>query len=87
MRILVMFGLYGKPITENNDKWELDKGMESSINYDYSCVDIFFSFPTFIDMSAKFRLDAYILREIIENMHHLSIPTNVFIKYVEPTGY
>jgi hypothetical protein len=78
------WGLLEK-ISENTDNWDLDKGNKSCLEYEYACVENFYSSPLFAELSDKFSLDSHVLIEIAKAFAaHVSLPKEGFTKYVEP---
>ena len=48
-------------IQRNTEDWEIDKGKESGINYEYDCIRSFVETASFNNFSAKFGLDSELL--------------------------
>src|SRR4051812_8833116 len=48
-------------IQHNTEEWQIDKGKESGINYEYYCIKSFVETASFNKFSAKFWLDSQIL--------------------------
>ena len=45
----------------NNEDWDIDKGKESGINYEYDCIKSFTETADFQELSAKYGLDPQIM--------------------------
>jgi hypothetical protein len=75
-------------ISENNGNWDLGKGNEPRLEYEYSCVDNFFASILFENLSHKFGLGPYVLIEIAKSfVGHIGVPKSGFDVYVEPVKH
>ena len=72
-------------IAENTGHWDLDKGNEPYLDYQYSCVENFSTSILFKNLSDNFGLDPYVLIEIAKSFaSHIGVPKSGFEVYVEP---
>jgi hypothetical protein len=75
-------------IFENTGNWDLDKGNEPRLEYEYSCVENFSASILFENLSDKFGLDPYVLVEIAKSFAgHIGVPKSGFDVYVEPVKH
>ena len=64
-----------KTIAENTSHWDLDKGNEPYLDYEYSCVENFSTSALFENLSDNFGLDPYVLIEIAKSFaEHIRVP-------------
>src|ERR1041385_1164612 len=81
---LMLNGLLER-IQRNSEDWEIDKGKESGISYEYDCIKSFFETASFNKFSAKFGLDSQLLVDFLKSLaSHLNIPKEDWIKHHEP---
>src|ERR1044071_3205868 len=72
-------------IQHNTEDWEIDKGKESGIVYEYDCIKSFVETASFNKFSAKFGLDSQLLVDFLKSFaSHLNIPKENWIKHHEP---
>ena len=72
-------------ISENTGHWDLDKGNEPYLDYEYSCVENFSTSTLFKNLSDIFNLDPYVIIEVAKSFaNHIGIPKTGFEAYVEP---
>ena len=72
-------------IQHNAENWEIDKGEESVINYEYDCIKSFVETDIFNKLSAKFGLDSHIVVDIYKSFaSHINIPKEKWSKHHEP---
>src|SRR3954463_9640642 len=72
-------------IQRNTEDWEIDKGKESGINYEYDCIKSFVETASFNKFSAKFGLDSQLLVDFLKSFaSHLNMPKENWIKHHEP---
>jgi hypothetical protein len=75
-------------ISKNTDAWDLDKGNEPCLEYEYSCVENFSTTILFKELSNRFGLDPHVLVEVTKSFaNHLNVPKKGFDVYVEPFKY
>jgi hypothetical protein len=75
-------------ISENTVNWDLDKGNEPRLEYEYSCVENLSTSTLFEHLSDKFGLDPYVLVEIAKSFaSHIGVPKSGFEIYVEPVKH
>jgi hypothetical protein len=72
-------------IQENTEGWENDKGIKSSINYDYECIKAFMGTKDFLNVSAVYGLDSQILANYFKAFaSYLDVPKKDWNKYHAP---
>src|ERR1044071_9030667 len=72
-------------IQRNTEDWEIDKGKESGIIYEYDCIKSFVETASFNKFSAKFGLDSHLLVDYLKSFaSHLNMPKENWIKHHEP---
>ena len=72
-------------IYRNADDWEIDKGKETGINYEYDCIKSLVETESFNVLSAKFGLDPQIGVDFCKSFAtHINIPKEKWNKYQEP---
>ena len=72
-------------IQRNTEDWEIDKGKESGIIYEYDCIKSFVETTSFNKFSAKFGLDSQLLVDFLKSFaSHLNMPKEDWIKYHKP---
>ena len=72
-------------IQHNTEDWEIDKGKESGIIYEYDCIKSFVETTSFNKFSAKFGLDSQLLVDFLKSFaSHLNMPKGDWIKYHKP---
>jgi hypothetical protein len=72
-------------IYENTGNWDLDKGNEPHLEYEYSHAENFYTSTVFEHLSDKFGLDPYVLVDIAKSFAgHIGVPKSGFEVYVEP---
>src|ERR1041384_7313162 len=72
-------------IQRNTEDWEIDKGKESGIIYEYDCIKSFVETASFNKFSAKFGLDSQLLVDFLKSFaSHLNMPKENWIKHHEP---
>jgi hypothetical protein len=54
-------------ISKNADNWDLDKGNEPTLQYDFECVKIFSLLEQFKDLTEKFNLDHHVIIEVVKS--------------------
>ena len=75
-------------ISENTDNWDLDKGNEPHLEYEYACVENFSTSVLFEELGDRFGLDPYVLVEVAKSFaNHIAVPKEGFIEYVEPVKH
>src|SRR3954470_2479484 len=71
-------------IQRNTEDWEIDKGKESGINYEYDCIKSFVETESFNKFSAKFGLDSLLLVDFLKSFaSRLNMPKENLIKHHE----
>src|SRR5664279_4536367 len=69
----------------NAEDWEIDKGKESGINYEYECIKSFVETESFYELSAKFGLDSQTVVDFCKSFaSHINIPKEKWNTYHEP---
>ena len=69
----------------HTEDWEMDKGKELGINYEYDCIKSFAETENFNKLSAKYGLDSQVIVELCKTFaSHVSIPKVKWDKYHEP---
>ena len=69
-------------IQRNTEDWEIDKGKESGIIYEYDCIKSFVETVSFNKFSAKFGLDPQLLVDFLKSFaSHLNMPKENWIKH------
>ena len=68
-------------IQRNAEDWEIDKGKESGINYEYDCIKSFVETDNFNKLSAKFGLDSQIGVYFL----NLLLLISMFLKIIGPS--
>ena len=72
-------------IYRNAEDWEIDKGKETCINYEYDCIKYFVETESLNVLSAKFGLDPQIGVDFCKSFAtHINIPREKLKKYHEP---
>ena len=72
-------------IQHNTEDWEIDKGKESGINYEYDCIKSFVETTSLNKFSAKFGLDSQLLVDFLKPFaSHLNMSKDNWIKHHEP---
>ena len=72
-------------ILHNTEDWEMDKGKEPGINYEYDCIKSFVETKFFNMLSAKYGLDSQVIVELCKTFaSYVSIPKVNWDKYHEP---
>ena len=72
-------------IQHNIEDWEIDKGKESGINYEYDCIKSFVETDSFNKLSAKFGLDFQIVVDFCKYFaSHINVPKQKWTKHHEP---
>ena len=72
-------------IQHNTEDWEMNKGKEPGINYEYDCIKSFAKTQNFNMFSAKYGLDSQVIVELCKTFaSHVSIPKEKWDKYHEP---
>ena len=72
-------------IQRNTEDWEIDKGKESGIIYEYDCIKSFVETTSFNKFSAKFGLDSQLLVDFLKSFaSHLNMPKEDWNKHHEP---
>ena len=72
-------------IYRNAEDWEIEKGKESGINYEYDCIKSFMETERFNVLSTKFGLDSQIVVDLYKSFaDHINIPKEKWNKYHEP---
>ena len=69
-------------IAENTGHWDLNKGNEPYLDYQYSCVENFSTSILFKNLSDNFGLDPYVIAKSFAS--HIGVPNSGFEVYVEP---
>ena len=69
-------------IQRNTADWEIDKGKESGIIYEYDCIKYFVETANFNKFSAKFGLDFQFLVDFLKSFaSHFNMPKENWIKH------
>ena len=72
-------------IQRNTEDWEMEKGKEPGINYEYDCIKSFAETEIFNKLSAKYGLHSQVIVELCKTFaSHVSIPKVKWDKYHEP---
>ena len=72
-------------IQRNTKYWDMDKGKQLGINYEYDCTKTFVETRNFNKLSAKYGLDSQVIVELCKTFaSHVSIPKVKWDKYHEP---
>ena len=75
-------------IFENTDNWDLDKGNEPHLEYEYTYVENFSTSPSFEELGNRFGLDPLVLVEVVKSFaNHIVVPKEGFTEYVEPVKH
>jgi hypothetical protein len=75
-------------ISENIGNWDLNKGNIITIDYGYDCVNNFYAFDIFEELSNLYSLDSHVLLEVVNAFaKHISVHKEGFIEYVIPMKY
>jgi hypothetical protein len=83
--------LLKKKIFGNTDNWDLDKGHEPKLQYDYKCVEVFSILEQFKDVTERFNLDEHVIIEVAKSFaESVALPKEGFTTYgppkiIEPT--
>jgi hypothetical protein len=70
--------------SENTDKWDLDKGNEPTLQYDYECVEMFSLSEQFKDVTERFNLDRRVIIEVAKYLLCVGLPKEGFTTYEPP---
>ena len=71
-------------IQRNTEDWEIDKGKESCINYEYDCIKSFFETASFNKFSDNFGLDSQLLFGFLKSFSsHLNMPKENWFNKME----
>ena len=72
-------------IQRNTKDWDIDKGKESGINYEYDCIKSFAETADFQELSAKYGLDSKIIVDCYTAFaSHINVPKGNWDIYHEP---
>ena len=72
-------------IQRNTEDWDINKGKESGINYEYDCIKSFAETADFQELSAKYGLDPQIMVDCYRAFaSHINVPKGNWDIYHEP---
>jgi hypothetical protein len=66
-------------IANNTVAWDLDKGNQSHFEYEYACIENFFTIILFDELKNRFGLDSHVLIEVTKSFaNHLNVHVKGF---------
>jgi hypothetical protein len=72
-------------IQHNAKDWEIDKGKEHGMNFEYDCIKSFGETDVFHELSAKFGLPSKIVFNFLKSFAaHINVPKEKWVKYNDP---
>jgi hypothetical protein len=72
-------------VSKTTDYWDLGKGNEPTIEFDYKCVKIFSIVDQFNSVSERFNLDHHVIIKVAKSFaEHVTLPKEDFTVYEPP---
>ena len=72
-------------IQHNTEDWDIYKGKDPGINYEYDCIKSFVETTSFNKFSAKFGLDTQLLVDFLKSFaSHLNMPKENWTNHHKP---